>query len=122
MLKDVIFMAFGERMAEARKGKELTQKKLAALLGVSPMRISHYESNNREPDIESIKKISAVLEVSPNWLLGLATIKKPVTSKDDGLNENPKIKELHELIKTMSPPELDRFYQTAFLLFGEREK
>lgn len=44
-------MTFGERMTEARKNKGLTQKELAPKMNVSPMRISHYESNGREPDI-----------------------------------------------------------------------
>jgi len=68
----VIDMTFGERMSIARQEKKLTQKALAGILNVSPMRISHYENDNREPDIENIKKISKILEVSPDWLLGLS--------------------------------------------------
>lgn len=78
-------MTFGERMAEARKEKGLTQKELAHKLNVSPMRISHYESDNREPDISTIKKISSALEVRPDWLLGLSD-KKITANNDDDLS------------------------------------
>lgn len=49
------------------------------------MRISHYENDNREPNIESIKKISKALEVSPDWLIGI--VDKKTAIDDSGLKE-----------------------------------
>lgn len=72
-------------MTEARKNKKLTQKALAELINLSPMRISHYESDNRQPDIEVIKKISKALEVSPDWLIGI--VDKKTAIDDSGLKE-----------------------------------
>lgn len=115
-------MTFGERIAEARKEKQLTQKKLAEIMGVSPMRINHYENNNREPDIESIKKLSDILDINPDWLIGLSEHKKRLTVSRDELNnmlKNPRRSELLEAIAKMSDVEFDRFYKAFFALFGE---
>ena len=105
-------MTFGERMSEARKNKQLTQKRLAEILGVSPMRISHYESNSREPDIENIKKISHVLEVSPDWLIG--TTKEP-TIIDGGLKA-----EILKIFASMSPEEQVQWVEYAEFLRQRR--
>lgn len=53
---------FGPKLKEARKEKKLTQDELANLIGVSSSMISRYESEKNEPDIETMKKISKVLE------------------------------------------------------------
>lgn len=53
---------FGPKLKEARKEKKLTQDELANLIGVSSSMISRYEAEKNEPDIETMKKISKVLE------------------------------------------------------------
>lgn len=43
----------------------------AKALGVSPMRLSNYESGKREPDLSLLKRIVEVYGVSADWLLGI---------------------------------------------------
>lgn len=61
----------GKRLVKVRKEKELTQKKLAEMLGITPTRLNYWEKDKREPDVAMIKKISEVLEIDPNFLIGL---------------------------------------------------
>lgn len=61
---------FGKRLVKVRKEKNLTQKKLAELLGVTPTRLNYWEKDKRKPDIEMTKKISEVLNVETDFLIG----------------------------------------------------
>lgn len=61
----------GKRLVKIRTEKGLTQKRLAEMLGITPTRLNYWEKDKREPDVAMIKKISEVLEVDPNFLIGL---------------------------------------------------
>lgn len=58
------------RLKRLREERKITQKQLAAMLGVAPNTISQYESGKREPDIDTLMKIASILEVSVDNLLG----------------------------------------------------
>ena len=62
---------FGERLKKLRKQKGLTQKQLAELIGVKNSIISFYEVGDRIPSPEIIIKLSAVLNSSTDYLLGV---------------------------------------------------
>lgn len=62
---------FGERLVSARKKKNLSQKKLAELLGITPTRLNYWEKDKREPDFYMFTKILILLEADANDLLGL---------------------------------------------------
>ena len=47
-----------------------TQKDIATRLGVEPAAISKYELDMREPNIEAIKKLATIFNVSIDYLLG----------------------------------------------------
>lgn len=64
-------MTFGERLIERRGEKGFNQKEFAAALGVTPTRLNYWEKNKREPDVEMLKKIASILEVSTDELIGL---------------------------------------------------
>lgn len=62
---------FGKRLKNLRKEKRLTQKQLAAMLGVRHSVISFYEVGDRIPSVEVIIKLAAALHVSSDYLLGI---------------------------------------------------
>ena len=64
------------RIREIRQQKGMLQKELAAKLGIAANTLSQYETGNREPDIETTKKIAAALNVTLDELVG-ATEKAP---------------------------------------------
>lgn len=64
-------MRIGERIKYLREAKGLTQKDVANKLGLESAAVSKYELNLREPNIETLKKLSEIFEVSTDFLLGL---------------------------------------------------
>lgn len=61
----------GYRIAEARKAKGMSQSELGLLVGVSQQAISKYESPKGDIDGEVLIALSAALDVSISYLLGL---------------------------------------------------
>ena len=62
-------MNLGERIKKYREEKKMTQVEVAEVLGVKPATISKYEAGTLEPNIESLKKLAELLEVSVDELL-----------------------------------------------------
>ena len=62
---------FGKRLKQLRTEKRLTQKQLAAMIGVQHSVISFYEVGDRIPSVEVIIRLTAALHVSSDYLLGI---------------------------------------------------
>ena len=60
---------FGEKIKLYRENKKMTQNQVADILGVSSATISKYESGALEPNIESLKRLSELFEISIDELL-----------------------------------------------------
>lgn len=59
----------GEKIKTYRENKNMTQNEVSDILGVKSATISKYESNKLEPNIESIKKLAEIFEISIDELL-----------------------------------------------------
>ena len=59
----------GEKIKTYRENKNMTQNEVADIIGVKSATISKYESNTLEPNIESIKKLAEIFEISIDELL-----------------------------------------------------
>lgn len=59
----------GEKIKLYRESKNMTQNEIADVLGVKPATVSKYESGTLEPNIESLKKLAELFEVSIDELL-----------------------------------------------------
>lgn len=57
-------MSVGSRIKKIRKERGLTQSELAELVGVKTVTIRKYESDEREPNLETLKKICASLNAT----------------------------------------------------------
>ena len=62
-------MGFGSKLKLYRENRKLTQKEVAEVLGVEPATVSKYESGANEPNIESLKCLAELFEVSLDELL-----------------------------------------------------
>lgn len=56
--------SFSEELLSARKAKNMTQEQLAAALNVTRSTVSHWENGRNEPDMETLQKISLLLETT----------------------------------------------------------
>ena len=63
------FNSLEKKIKIYREKKKMTQTEIAEILGVKPATISKYESNTLEPNIESIKKLAEIFEISIDELL-----------------------------------------------------
>jgi len=59
----------GEKIKLYRESKNMTQVEVAEMLGVKPATISKYEAGTLEPNIESLKKLAELFEISIDELL-----------------------------------------------------
>lgn len=77
-------MTFGEKLKDARKKSGLSQEELAERIGVSRAAIAKWETDKGLPDIENLKAIAGLLDVSIDYLLDdenkldLSVIKEPI--------------------------------------------
>ena len=61
---------FADRLKELRQKTNVKQTVIAELLGVLPRTVRFYESGEREPNIENIKKLADFFNVSTDYLMG----------------------------------------------------
>ncbi|MGG1880147.1 helix-turn-helix transcriptional regulator [Paenibacillus cisolokensis] len=62
----------GQKIAELRQKRGLTQSMLARRTGIKRAAISHYELGRREPDFETLIILADFFHVSIDFLLGRA--------------------------------------------------
>ena len=62
-------MNISEKLLTLRKAKDLTQEQLAEKLDVSRQSVSKWESGQATPDLEKIVEISAIFDVTTDYLL-----------------------------------------------------
>lgn len=62
-------MTFSEKLKLVRKESNMTQEEVAQRLGVTRATYSRYELGQREPNVEMLKNISNVFNVSVDFLV-----------------------------------------------------
>jgi transcriptional regulator with XRE-family HTH domain len=76
---------FGSRLKLIRIEQNLQQKDIAKLLNMGVSTISNYETGTSSPDIEKLTRISKLLNVSTDYLLGLSELKNSNLSISEAL-------------------------------------
>ncbi len=59
----------GSNLRAARKKLGLTQEQVAERSGVHPTEVSRIEAGKRDPQVSTLRKLAAAVEVSPGELL-----------------------------------------------------
>ena len=68
---------FHVNLREARKLSGMTQKEVAEKVGIARSTYALYETGERSPDVEVVKKLATVLNVSGDYLIGNEVRKYP---------------------------------------------
>lgn len=68
--KNTCEQVFGKRLKELRKEHGYTIEQFADMVGISKSTLGYYENDKRMPDIEILARISNVLNVSADYLIG----------------------------------------------------
>ena len=81
-------MTFGTKLKQARQNAKLSQEQLSEKLCVSRSAIAKWETDKGMPDIQNLKAISQLLDISIDYLLAeneqlsFQTIKEPINLND----------------------------------------
>ena len=70
---EIYIKIIAERLKEARNEKSKTQNDLAEVLNISRAAFGEYERGNNLPPIDKLVIIARELEVSLDWLAGIAS-------------------------------------------------
>lgn len=68
---------FRHRLEIAIHQKQLSRVEVAKRAGISVQSVGNYINGTRKPDCEIIAKLSKVLDVSSDWLIGLTDVSTP---------------------------------------------
>lgn len=71
-------MTFGEKLRQARKAANMTQKELAQAVELKHNAVSNWEKGVSSPDPDTIRKLCAILRMPPNFFFD--------TQEDDALS------------------------------------
>ena len=85
---------FGKRLKKLREEKKLTQEQLGKLVNLSQQTIGHYEVNRAKPDLETMRRLAEIFNVSTDYLLG----------RTDSRNESASIEKVRSAVS--DDPEL----------------
>ena len=80
-------MTLGERIYKLRNERNMTQEQLAEKLGVTRQSISKWEGNLVKPEIEKLKAMAKLFDVSLDDLISDETAETK-TTKADGFERN----------------------------------
>ena len=79
---------FSERLKELRKEHKLTQKQLAAKLGVGQSTIANYEQKIRFPDEHMLRKVADYFSTSLDYLMGRTAVHTDLSAAFNAENFN----------------------------------
>ena len=72
----IFMLDMGEKIKDLRLKKKLTQKQLAAKIGINESGISQYEKNLRLPSLEVLTKLCLTFGVSADYFLNISDTDK----------------------------------------------
>jgi len=75
-------MTFGQRLKKLRREYDMTQERLAELLGVTPQAVSRWETDAVMPDITLLPTFANLFHVTTDYLLNV-----DITKQDDRIRE-----------------------------------
>lgn len=95
------------RIAELRKSKKISQSELGKIVGAAQNTICNWENGLRQPDNDTIKKLSDFFGVTTDYLLGY----------DEDIPEDLII--LNRNAKKLSPEQRKQLLDMARVMFKE---
>lgn len=76
-------MTLGERIRYLRDKKHIERQELAKSIGITYHALSKYETDDRDPDYETLVKIADYFEVTTDYLLGRPKIETIAAHRTD---------------------------------------
>lgn len=107
---------FAEQLREVRKARDFTQDQLAREMNVSRQTISHWENGRAVPDLDTIKRLSQVLDHNFLAVQGVAEEEQSVLgAKEPSAQPGEEFARETPVRQTVSAPRRRRFVLPAVL-------
>ncbi|RED34709.1 helix-turn-helix domain-containing protein [Paenibacillus sp. VMFN-D1] len=106
----------GDRIKYLRERKKLVQKELAEKAGLTIVQLSRYETNDRKPDPDTLKRLADILETSGDYLLGRTSDPSPAPKQSLDADE------LAEFEAFINDPENGIFFKDYLKAPAERRE
>lgn len=115
-------MSLGNRIANLRKGKKWTQSDLANKIFVTDKTISSWESNRTEPSLETIIKLSELLDCNVSYLIYGNTKKNDIETETKIKLSKSEFQEIEIFMKNNAKflnesKQIDTYYQPTYRKF-----
>lgn len=94
----------GKKIQLIRKSRQLTQEKLAELIGIETPSLSYLETGKYSPSVDTLQKLSDVLGVKPweFYYFDETTHDEMRQELDKALSNNPKVvKIMYSILKSI---------------------
>lgn len=95
------------RIRELRKAHGLTMKELGKRIGLAESTVSLYERNLHEPDLDTLRSLSAIFSVTVDYLLG-NDVPGHVQAQEKAPANDPYYQQVMAKAKAMNVEELKR--------------
>jgi len=103
---------FQDRLRKARESRGLTQSDLAKKAGLQAAAISHFETGQRSPSFDNLRKLSDTLNVSVDYLLGRIDEEQ----HGQGLGAAPRAQQLFRHAENLTAESFDTLESMAKML------
>ena len=107
----------GDRLRELREGKKMYQEDLAKKINVSKSTIGMYERNEREPNDETLLRLSSFFDCSTDYLLGRSD--DPRLSEKEDKEADERARELLEILESMEDEEERKKLEEQVLAYAK---
>jgi len=92
-------MSFADRLKQLRREMDLTQEELAKQINKSRSTVAGYEAERKEPDYDTLRRISKIFNVSIDYLLGRTDIRNPADEIADAVKEEPELADFWSMLR-----------------------
>jgi transcriptional regulator with XRE-family HTH domain len=98
-MKEVIKLTFADRLKQLRREFNMTQDELAKKINKNRSTVAGYETEGKEPDYDTLLKLSQIFNVSTDYLLGQTDIRNQADEITDAVSDDPELAEFWEQMK-----------------------
>lgn len=113
----MVMESLAKRITKYREALQLSKSELAEKAVLTPAAISQFESGEREPSLESLKKLAEALEVKVSHLVG--------EESDTDFQDDPELSAMFRGAKKLNPEnkkKLQDMYQVFLKWSNEKPK
>ena len=115
-------MTLGEKLAEIRQDKGLTQQDVADVLHCASTTVAGYEQNARDPSTEMLMKYAQHFNVTTDYLLGLAESSVTVAFLNDEFAQGTSFLSVMNDLSKLKPEYRNALFTVLKCMVAEQEK